>query len=500
MKKSFLPVILLSLVLLIGCKEVENTTSENSDTPAMITDVKASGKVEAIEISWTIPEGAVYSYVQINYTLPGSSATQTARALYPLTSWELTGLSEADGQISFLLLTVSPSGVRSASRETVSAAASDYAPPMVLDVTATAIAGGIQISWVNPDSAAGEFATVKIEYTDPVGGTQKTATVDYPQTSWILGELDSSTGELSFKVYTATSYGAVSETYSTVKATPLNPSPPATVTEVGAVPGEGTITLNWTNPDEEFAYVQVSYTDPRDGSATKGQTITQKVDYPGTSAAIIDLLARYGEITFTLSTFNAGGWQSEDNPEIKATADAVPPTVELQKTKINLTVDMLEANATVADGAGVPGLVDGDPATHYHTAWSGSVMPGTPHWIIIDLGDEPLDTFQLVTTARTSNAGGTFPGEMDVRVSNDKNAWTVLGTFYGKTSAADTEGDFPWEKGAVYTFPVLGTEGTPYRYIQYYAKSGTNANVYFCLGELELYKTWYEVTADPENE
>lgn len=137
---------------------------------------------------------------------------------------------------------------------------------------------------------------------------------------------------------------------------------------------------------------------------------------------------------------------------------------------VPLTVDMLSANATQNnDGQGLPGLVDGNVATYYHTLWSGAAPGGKLHYVQMNL-NEPLQFLRFEYDSRNSGSG-----DGDV---------TRVGIWVSETGAND---DAAWEKASTVYFPLPRGRGQrtsanvavldkPYKYIRFTPEARRNAN------------------------
>ena len=102
---------------------------------------------------------------------------------------------------------------------------------------------------------------------------------------------------------------------------------------------------------------------------------------------------------------------------------------------VTLTVGMLSANATQSgDGQGLPGLIDDNKNTFYHTLWSNPSPGGKPHYVQINL-NEPLRYLKFEYTSRNGSNGAGDVTRAGIWVSN-------------------TGGDNDWVKAATITFKL----------------------------------------------
>ena len=112
----------------------------------------------------------------------------------------------------------------------------------------------------------------------------------------------------------------------------------------------------------------------------------------------------------------------------------------------NLITDMsqLECNAGMGpesewgeDGGGLAALIDDDPSTYFHTAWTDNIPTETvtddegneisvaqKHWLAITL-PEPMDKVSFVFTRRTPSNDNS-PSDFDLLGSNDELNWTTI--------------------------------------------------------------------------
>jgi hypothetical protein len=146
-------------------------------------------------------------------------------------------------------------------------------------------------------------------------------------------------------------------------------TPPAEVTSLTATPGNGQVTLNWTDPaDSDFNEVEITFTPAVTG-------ITQPIIVAkGTATKVITGLTNDTEYTFTIKTKDDTG-----NTSIGTTATATPvlptqtaatPTGNQVGNKVFLT--------TTTSGATIYYSIDGSaPTTEYVSAAGIVVKTGT---------------------------------------------------------------------------------------------------------------------------
>ncbi|MDD7505326.1 MAG: endo-alpha-N-acetylgalactosaminidase family protein [Actinomycetaceae bacterium] len=86
----------------------------------------------------------------------------------------------------------------------------------------------------------------------------------------------------------------------------------------------------------------------------------------------------------------------------------------------NMRAVAVDSTETSGEGANGPIdlVLDGNPATYWHTKWSGSVDP-LPHWFVIDLGANVPNVARVTLTPRQSSNGSGRVGNYSVAVSTD---------------------------------------------------------------------------------
>ena len=102
-------------------------------------------------------------------------------------------------------------------------------------------------------------------------------------------------------------------------------------------------------------------------------------------------------------------------------------TFETEATGVvyhDLTPDMIEAWTQETLEGPYENLVDGDPSTYWHSAWSSDVEP-LPHWIKITFdGQESISGFDY--TFRQPSGITDRPNHFDFQISDDGDNWTTV--------------------------------------------------------------------------
>ena len=139
-------------------------------------------------------------------------------------------------------------------------------------------------------------------------------------------------------------------------------------------------------------------------------------------------------------------------------------------------------------------LCDGDPFTHFHSAYSGT-NPGTHHYIRVDFGEEyKSDLFAFTYTNRSSN-NRQNPTAITVEGCNE-----VDGTYEHIVSLTTLDG-LPTAEASSFESELLGTQGKTYRYLRFKVTE-TNSNAkfgdypYFSITELGVLKGSFDITAN----
>lgn len=116
---------------------------------------------------------------------------------------------------------------------------------------------------------------------------------------------------------------------------------------------------------------------------------------------------------------------------ISKTNNVYPLAVRVMAPELSRDGWTAEANTEELTGEGNSGkascLIDGDPATYWHSMWQSGTNPGMPYAIILDTKKE--QTFYQVAMAQRQNTSYTDTGTGKFYVSTDKSNWTLAGSF-----------------------------------------------------------------------
>lgn len=122
------------------------------------------------------------------------------------------------------------------------------------------------------------------------------------------------------------------------------------------------------------------------------------------------------EVTLTTKV----DWTGSGGAESATATDSVQSTCALTPTRPEAATADSEENGTEQDP--VSNAIDGDPATFWHTDWSEPPVPGTPHWIVTDLGSSRSVCGVRYLPRQDGNPNGRI-GKYEVYTSTDGKAW-----------------------------------------------------------------------------
>lgn len=134
-----------------------------------------------------------------------------------------------------------------------------------------------------------------------------------------------------------------------------------------------------------------------------------------------------------------GGLQAETDYKVRSYAaneagvaygETVAFTSKAGKTYHQLTPNMIETYTQEVWEGPKEDLIDGDPATYWHSAWSndvGAEVKPLPHWIDITFSEEKyIGGFAFWT--RSTFARGNDPAQFDVQISSNGTDFTTVWT------------------------------------------------------------------------
>jgi hypothetical protein len=280
----------------------DDTASDDTDPldttpPGEISDLDAVAGENEVSLSWNEPGDGDFAEVRISWT-PTDGEAQPVTVSAGTPSYKVTGLLNAT-IYTFTVVTVDDAGNVSAGveiDEQPDIIIEDTIPPgLVSNLSADPGNGQMSLSWDDPDDA--DLARIEVLW-DPDGLTPQVVAVGTEE--YTATGLDNGT-EYTFVVRSFDTSDNVSGVDILATPTPPDTTPPAEVTGLSASPGDGEVTLAWTEPgDGDFAEVRISWTPPDGG--------TQPVAVPaGTTTNTIGGLTYEYDYTFTVVTVDAEG-------------------------------------------------------------------------------------------------------------------------------------------------------------------------------------------------
>lgn len=195
---------------------------------------------------------------------------------------------------------------------------------------------------------------------------------------------------------------------------------PSDISNISAAPRTGGVLINWDIPvDSNFTYVEIRY--------TKNQKkVIEKVS-KYTDSLLVEGLINAEEFTFEVQTVN-------EIPNAKAfgnvfTTIAVRPIKREpeityhnnQLEQIPLTGEMLDTYTQEVSGGPKENLIDSDPNTIWHSAWSSNVQP-LPHWVQISFTEEKEIGAIKYRLRLNADVPGR-PSQFGLDVSSDGENW-----------------------------------------------------------------------------
>lgn len=254
---------------------------------------------------------------------------------------------------------------------------------------------------------------------------------------------------------------------------------------LSATPAEGSVLLNWRIPENvSYQYVRVTYTHPE----TK-QLVTKLASSYSDSLRVDGLLARYGELQFTLVPVTKQGAEGAAL-QISATAKAKPKVEQHVATKLAVTADDIYPSHPDSQEGVKANLVDGNDNTFFHEDWHAPKDP--PHYIVYKL-PKAVKIFNFYLKNR-NNAGLLNPTEMTVYVSDAFN-----NNFDPDANAAVKVQDLtglPTGLASSYNSPLFRLT-KPYQYVWFKITKINNNRPFAAIAELQVSEVAIS-TYDPE--
>lgn len=209
---------------------------------------------------------------------------------------------------------------------------------------------------------------------------------------------------------------------------------PTDVTNISAEPRIGGALVKWDIPaDGDYTYVQISY-------LKNGKEVVEKAS-KYTDTLMVKGLINKEEFTFdikavneTPSSFQPGSMLTSNNVRpIKRSPDITYYPEQLEKLEV--IDDMIDTYTQETSEGPKANLVDGNPATYWHSAWSGETAP-LPHWIQVNF-DEPTEMGAIKYWFRNPGSDSGRPKQWGLETSEDGITWTRVWTSKDNLPIAD---------------------------------------------------------------
>ncbi|GAA4412488.1 family 20 glycosylhydrolase [Actinokineospora soli] len=166
-------------------------------------------------------------------------------------------------------------------------------------------------------------------------------------------------------------------------------------------------------------------------------------------------------------------WGAANTHAAVAELDVLTPRFAAARVpQQQMSVRYADSAETAAENGAAANVLDGDPATIWHTAWSTS-SPPPPHEIQLDLGQTRTTSCLYYLPRQNSNTNGTI-ARYEVHTSTDGTTWTAASSGTWENTKA--------EKSACFS-------PTPARYVRLRALSEVNGNPWTSAAELNVLAT-----------
>lgn len=220
---------------------------------------------------------------------------------------------------------------------------------------------------------------------------------------------------------------------------PLDPADDATLSDIANLrvePRVGAAVLKWDVPaDSSFTYVEIRYN-------RNGTEVIEK------ASRYTDSLLVEGLIEKEPTSFGVTVVIDNDTEKIYGGRIITDPVVSIRRqpeityfpdelTQIEVTADMLDTFTQEQTEGPKESLVDGNPSTFWHSAWSSGVAP-LPHWIQVNF-DEPQEIGVFKYYHRQGSAEGNRPTHWEVQTSEDGENWSTAWSNSNALSTSESE-------------------------------------------------------------
>lgn len=209
---------------------------------------------------------------------------------------------------------------------------------------------------------------------------------------------------------------------------------PTDVVSVSAEARVGGALVQWEIPeDADYTYLEIGY-------VKNGKAVVEHAS-KFTDTLLVEGLINKEEFSFTIKAVN-------ETPEARTegttiTSNAVTPIRRNPDItfypevleELAITSDMLDAYTQESSEGPKTNLVDGNPSTYWHSAWSSGVAP-LPHWIQIN-NTEVSDLGAIKYWFRNNGDTGGRPTQWGLETSEDGVTWERVWESNDNLSVAD---------------------------------------------------------------
>lgn len=244
----------------------------------------------------------------------------------------------------------------------------------------------------------------------------------------------------------------------------LDPDPDvlSDISNISVEPRIGGALIRWELPaDSSFTYVEVRYD-------RNGKEIVKKVSRYTDSLLITGLINKE-PTAFEIQTVNDPVSSEKTHGNLQKIDPVTPIKREPEITyftddlvQLDVTADMLDTFTQETSEGPKENLVDGDPSSYWHSAWSGNTAP-LPHWIQINF-DEPTELGAFKYYFRNPSSEGGRPNQWGLEISDDGESWTRVWESKPGLSVSEIEKEREIDFGEnfeaqFFRIMILATEG-----------------------------------------
>ena len=266
----------------------------------------------------------------------------------------------------------------------------------------------------------------------------------------------------------------------------ITPIQPSTISDISYEARPGQIFLQWDAGERNFEYIRITFHDPLTGF----DNVRMASAY-GDTILIPDTRAKFGTYTFTFQTVSSTGHTSAKQT-ITAVSLPAPPVAIFEIHDVTITADMLYTNAQEPSEGPLAGLVDGNPATFFHSRWSGAAI-NEMHFFQVNLPEAISGDILWEIVTRPGGNGDGDPMRMQIEASNDGTNWTM--------AVANAVLNVPNQRGVRVEGPMFHLED-PYTMFRFTPLARRNAdplvNHWFNLGGFSMRTRVLAFFYDPE--